>query len=1254
MKIKKALALALTAGVFLTAGSGVFAAGTSSVTGHASVNAAAEFEGDFNVVDGVLKGYRGSGGDVVIPEGVREISEYVFQNNYNLTGITFSDTVETIDAKAFKGCLLLEHVTFSHSVKTIGNEAFSGCGSLRSIVIPDNVTSIGSQAFAFCGGLTSVRLPETMEKLPSLFFNCKSLTGITLPKSLKEIEGGAFACCNSLKSITIPGTVTTIGEYAFRECTSLTGVVIPASVTRLRGNAFSQCTGITAFKVASGNPNYSSQDGAIYNKDKSELVAVPCSRKGAFIIPNFVNSVGEYAFMYCHDMTSVTIPDSVQKIGFYSFYGCSGLTEVTIPASVTDISKDAFGNCGSIQKVYFKGTQQQWEEISAKAEASVGFGSSVRYYYDYSGSVPLSILTQPESVIIEPGESVTLSVEAEGELPLTYQWYYLKSGDETWSKWSGRTHATETVTPNETWNGIRLYCKVKDSSGRSIRSDIVTVLIFTDEEMEEIASDSCGDNLKWSLDQSTGTLTITGSGDMWDYMYEGFLFAPWSFDYDNFEFTADQVKKVVFSGNITSIGDSAFALCSNLSAVTIPGSVRTIGNQAFAGTGLTKITIPASVSEFGYDVFADGILFVDENSTVGGVSRMTAITVDSANRYYSSVGGVMFDKAKTELVCYPLAKQGAYTVPDTVQTIGAYAFSDAEGLTGVTIPASVRTIGVEAFSYCTGLGSVTLPEGVVTIDDGAFFDAGLSSIRIPKSVETIGYLALNNTDDEMENLLPIRDIYYAGSSLAWSRIKTSGEYDDDFSFRDYLKGANLHFAEQSTEITSQPESQTVSIGDTLTVSVGAQGEGLSYQWYYKKAGQTSWTLWNNRTHASETVTPNATWDGIRLYCEVKDADGNVLKSEPARITVVIPSIRITGQPEDQSVYLGSTMTLSVGAEGKNLRYQWYFKKAGQTSFTKWNGRTHATETVTPNATWDGIKLYCEITDGAGGRVCSDEATVTVTEAKIKITSQPTSQNITLGDTIKLSVRAEGEGIAYQWYFRKSGQTSFTKWNNRTHATETVTPNATWNGIQLYCEIKDGSGNVVTSNTVTVTVTEPNIKITSQPANQSIALGGTIKLTVKAEGEGLSYQWYFKKAGQTSFTKWNGRTRATETVTPNSTWDGIQLYCEVKDASGHSVKSDTVTVTVTEAKIKITSQPVSQSITLGDTVNLTVKAEGEGLSYQWYFKKAGQTSFTKWNGRNHATETVTPNATWNGIQLYCEITDGAGNSVKSDVVKITIK
>ena len=90
---------------------------------------------------------------------------------------------------------------------------------------------------------------------------------------------------------------------------------------------------------------------------------------------------------------------------------------------------------------------------------------------------------------------------------------------------------------------------------------------------------------------------------------------------------------------------------------------------------------------------------------------------------------------------------------------------------------------------------------------------------------------------------------------------------------------------QALKITVQPQSKTINLGDTMKISLTAQGNGLTYQWYYKKKGATSWSLWKNHTHASESVTPNATWNGIQLYCKVKDSSGNTVNSNIAVVTI---------------------------------------------------------------------------------------------------------------------------------------------------------------------------------------------------------------------------------------------------------------------------------------------------------------------------------------------------------------------------------
>ena len=496
---------------------------------------------------------------------------------------------------------------------------------------------------------------------------------------------------------------------------------------------------------------------------------------------------------------------------------------------------------------------------------------------------------------------------------------------------------------------------------------------------------------------------------------------------------------------------------------------------------------------------------------------------------------------------------GDVVIPDTVKAIGEDAFCDCTGLTSVTIPNSVTSIGYSAFYGCTGLTSVTIPNSVTWIGDYAFCGCtGLTSVTIPDSVTSIGEYAFGSCYN-------LTDVYFSGTEQQWIDA-TTNIYGERIN-TGLNNNVTIHYNSPliPLSITSHPASVTVKTGDSVKFTVKAEGEGLSYQWYYKKAGQSAWTKWGTRTAATTSATANSTWDGMQVYCKVTDRSGKTADSKAAKITLS-DILGITGQPQNQTVTLGDALTVSVKAKGTGLSYQWYYKKAGQTAWSTWSGRTHASETCTPNATWNGIQLYCKVTDSAGNSVESDPATITLSGLLI-VTQQPTSQTIDLGNPLTVSLKAAGSGLTYQWYYKKAGQTAFSKWSGRTHASETCTPNATWNGIQLYCKITDSFGNTVDSDTVKITVVE-KITVELQPETLHVNSGAVVTFSVKASGSGLSYQWYYKKAGQTSWNKWNGHTTATTTATANATWDGMNVCCTVTDSSGN-----TMTYNAPQIKIK---------------------------------------------------------------------------------------
>jgi len=180
------------------------------------------------------------------------------------------------------------------------------------------------------------------------------------------------------------------------------------------------------------------------------------------------------------------------------------------------------------------------------------------------------------------------------------------------------------------------------------------------------------------------------------------------------------ITKVTIPAGVTAIGNSAFsynaAKINDYMALTtvtfaVGSQLTSIGNNAFDGcTSLTSITIPASVTVIGNNAF--------------GVCRSLAnITVDGKNPNYASEGRILYNKAKTELIKAPPAGiSGAVTIPNTVTSIGSWAFRDCTSLTSITIPASVTSIGQLAFQNCTSLASINIPLGVTIIGKNAFFN----------------------------------------------------------------------------------------------------------------------------------------------------------------------------------------------------------------------------------------------------------------------------------------------------------------------------------------------------------------------------------------------------------------------------------------------------------------------------------------------------------------------------------------------------
>ena len=239
-------------------------------------------------------------------------------------------------------------------------------------------------------------------------------------------------------------------------------------------------------------------------------------------------------------------------------------------------------------------------------------------------------------------------------------------------------------------------------------------------------SGSCGDNVNYTLDTSTGVLKISGTGAMKNYTVNNGTY-PWFG-------SRGYIKSIEITNGVTSIGIKAFEWCDNLTSVTIPNSVTSIGENAFIGCyNLTFIDIPSSIESIGYDAFkyCSVITSVD----IKDIEAWCGIKFSSpcSNPLYYAHNIFMNGKKIKDL-----------TIPDGVTSIGNYAFCSCSGLSSIIIPNSVTSIGENAFSSCSGLTSLDIPNSVTSIGSSAFSGcSGLTSVTIPNSVTSIGGYAFS-------------------------------------------------------------------------------------------------------------------------------------------------------------------------------------------------------------------------------------------------------------------------------------------------------------------------------------------------------------------------------------------------------------------------------------------------------------------------------------------------------------------------------
>ena len=621
-------------------------------------------------------------------------------------------------------------------------------------------------------------------------------------------------------------------------------------------------------------------------------------------------------------------------------------------------------------------------------------------------------------------------------------------------------------------------------------------LVDTAYAAETANSGTCGDNVTWRLSDD-GTLTISGTGDMADFEWDG---TPWCS-------VSSQVKSVVIKDGVTSIGDCAFGGCISLTSVSIPDGVISIGFAAFESCSLlTGVTIPNSVTGIGDYAFGycsslisvtipGSVTSIGEAAFAGG---STSVNVSRENKNYCSVDGGLYDKQKTTIFHPGKIQNGAFRVPDGVNRIGDSAFFDCTSLTSVIIPKSVTSIGSLAFLGCIRLTNVTIPDGVTSIGDYAFDGyRSLTNVTIPDSVTNICYGAFLDC-------IKLTDVYYDGTASDWAKI-TIEEGNED------LTNATLHCAK------SAPAAPVVKLGNSATsgkpmLTWNAVYGATSYRIYRSTSRGSGYSLLGTVTATSYTNTGAKA--GTTYYYRVKACNDAGLSPYSNIVSGKVKSV--TPKPSAPVVKIGNS-----ASSGKPM-LTWN-AVSGATSYkvyraTSQNGTYSLLGTVTATSYTNtgakaGVTYYYKVkaVNSAGESAFSN-----VVSGKTTVTTLTMGHSATSGKP-QLTWKAVSGAASYKVYRATSKNGAYSVINTTKALTYTNVGAALGTTYYYKVEALNAAGKSLGFSAVVEGKVAPVLAVGYS------SVSGKPQLTWKAVPGATEYQVYRSTQQNSGYTKINTTT-----------------------------------------------------------------------------------------------------------------------------------
>ena len=578
----------------------------------------------------------------------------------------------------------------TYTVVGISSQAFQNCAWVTSVTIDADVPEISANAFSGCTALTTVTINGSVPAIgQSAFKDCTALTSISGEgyENVTAIKSSAFENCSALRGIHLPPALSVMGGSAFANCTSLETITLPGSLGENTGaSAFFGCTGLREVIINEGVAKLANN---MFQR---------CSSLAAPAFPSTITKVEASCFSECTSLGDLTIyggvtyggnayadsritslswPERAFVPGTSMFKNCAGITDVDLPGYIETIPNSMFSNCPDL--------------VTVKLNSGIkNIGGSAFYVCPN-----LTTLTLPSTLEVINSQAFTsCTALTDFDLPAS-----LKTiGQHSFSNCTSLQHIT---LPGGAALGVSAFAGTKLLS-----------ITFPDEPLASYSKSSFG--------SQTYITEFTVKGWMND-MPKDFL-SFWN-----------NLENLIIEEGVEQLPEGFASNCPQLSSVSLPSSLRTIGIRSFAGTGsLKQISLPEGLVTIGENAFQSSGL-----ESVIFPSTLTSLGAGSFKN--SALLSVVFPSHLTSIPnnCFSgCSSLSSVTLGETLQEIGDQAFSNCSALTTIDFPAGLKSIGKDAF-FKTGLTEVSLPAGV-HVGDEAFRQSAITAINFPSEPCTFG------------------------------------------------------------------------------------------------------------------------------------------------------------------------------------------------------------------------------------------------------------------------------------------------------------------------------------------------------------------------------------------------------------------------------------------------------------------------------------------------------------------------------------